>query len=101
MSTTHTSLIVGEIDGDTAVLSSSDLLVIRLPLALLPPGVAPGHAVDMVTTRSTAAEKARESSIRSLQAELRARLGPAPMSTAALIFSHEIVFLGYGPHNTL
>ena len=78
-----TSLVVGEVDGDSAVLSSPDLHVIRLPLALLPPGVAAGHVVEMSTSRSTAAERAREDDIRNLQAELRARLGPAPMVAAA------------------
>ena len=77
------SLVVGEVDGDMAVLSSPDLHVIRIPLALLPPDVAAGHIVQMSMSRSTAAESAREDDIHNLQAELRARLGPAPMVEAA------------------
>jgi hypothetical protein len=35
-------LTVGEVDGNCAVLASDDLHVVRLPLALLPEGVAIG-----------------------------------------------------------
>ena len=42
MATAHSSLTIGEVDGDYAVLVSEDLHVIRLPLGLLPPDVAVG-----------------------------------------------------------
>ena len=109
-----TTLVVGEVDGDSAVLSATDLSVIRLPLALLPPNVAEGacvhqnpptqlslplretacdclftgHVIEMHLTRSAAAEHEREVDIRGLQAELRARLGPAPMRKSA----HEALY---------
>ena len=43
MSSSRSMLTVGEVDGDTAMCSTESLLVVRLPLALLPPGVAAGE----------------------------------------------------------
>ena len=106
---THCSLTVGEVDADCAVLASDDLHVVRLPLALLPADVAigarpylirailtsltsalrllVGMVIDLSTSRSLAAERTRESEIRSLQAELQARLGPAMPPSAHDILS--------------
>ena len=89
-------------------------LVFRLPLALLPAGIqtgmqpsynppshrlpmrccaessatlrAPliGHVIDMTTRRNVSAQDEREQDVRSLQAELRARLGGAPTAEDVL-----------------
>jgi len=82
-------LTVGEVDGNCAVLASDDLHVVRLPLALLPEGVAIGHVIDLVATRSVPAEQARDDEIRRMQAELQARLGPAMPTSAASV--HDIL----------
>ena len=75
--TRRTLLTVGEVDGDSAVLASDELHVIRLPLALLPPGIAVGHNVRLSTVRTPEKESQRDAEIRAIQAELRQRLGPA------------------------
>ena len=86
--TCSTLLTVGEIDGDTALLASDDLQVVRLPLALLPRGIAVGHVIELSTARSTTSEQQRAREIHDLQAELQARLGPAPGSTST---AHDVL----------
>ena len=106
-------LVVGSVDGDSAVLSASATSsgappdVVRVPLALLPDGVAPGaraatpslspraaqrpspperdgfadvragQVLDMTIARNVAAEERLERDVRDLQATLQARLGSA------------------------
>ena len=101
-----TRLTVGAIEGQSALLNTEYLDVVRLPLALLPDGVKvgafavctlflpsslltviialfAGHVIDLSTCRSATAEQQREHEIRSVQAELQARLGPSPVGTIA------------------
>ena len=76
-----TTLTVGEVDGECAVLATDALHVVRLPLALLPPGVAVGHVIDLTAVRSMPVEQARAREIVNLQAELQQRLsGAVPIS---------------------
>ena len=105
MAASRTSrLVVGEVEGDFALLTTTEQqvpIVFRIPLALLPHGVhtgacafpfrlqeAPlhavsatsphglaGHVIEMATSRNTDAEIERDADVRSLQADLRARLG--------------------------
>lgn len=75
-------LTVGEIEDGCALLASDDLHVIRLPLALLPEGTTIGQVINLTATRSVAAEQQRVRQMNDLQAELAARLGPAPGSVS-------------------
>ena len=77
-------LVVGEVEGDSALLTSDERVprVFRVPLALLPPGATVGQVIEMTTCRVRSVEHQREESVRSLQAELRARLGGHPASNA-------------------
>ena len=75
--TVYASLTVGEVSHGTALLSTEDDEVIRLPLTLLPPGIAVGHNVRLCTVRTPEKESQRDAEIRAIQAELRQRLGPA------------------------
>ena len=83
-----TLVTVAEIEADTALLSSENLEVFRLPLALLPPGTAAGHVIELSTVRSISSEQQRARQICDLQAELQARLGPAPGSTST---AHDVL----------
>ena len=80
-----------EFDGEGAVLVASDdaLHVVNMPLALLPPGVAVGHVIDMNTARSIPAEQTRDREIRNVQAELQARLGS--VGAGAAMSAHDVL----------
>ena len=54
-----TSLVVGEVADGCAVLSTDDLHVVRLPLALLPAGVAVGNVVDVTIALNPSAAAQR------------------------------------------
>ena len=88
MSTVSSTLVVGGVSGDSAVLTAQhggaeSFHVVRLPLSLLPPGVAVGQVIELTATRSVEAESERERDIRTIQHELRQRLGPAPIVAGA------------------
>ena len=82
------TLVVGQVSDDSAVLTAQQggadgsFHVVRLPLSLLPPGVAVGQVIELTARRSVEAESDREREILSIQHELRQRLGPMPSVVA-------------------
>ena len=77
-----TSLVVGEVADGCAVLSTDDLHVVRLPLALLPAGVAVGNVVDVAIALNPSAAAQRDEALLQIQRELCGRLRLAPNAAA-------------------
>ena len=77
-----TSLVVGEVADGCAVLSTDDLHVVRLPLALLPAGVAVGNVVDVTIALNPSAAAQRDEALLQIQRELCGRLRLAPNAAA-------------------
>jgi len=59
---------------DVAVLTSDDMHVVRLPLALLPANMGVGSILDMTMRRNTEAERMQDASIAAVQDHLIAKL---------------------------